>query len=256
MKRLIGLIGALAGALPLHAQESPRPYTNSLGMKFVWIPPGTFLMGSPPDEPDRRENEVQHHVRLTRGFYMGAHLVTQEQWQAVMGINPSHFDGEKNLPVERVSWTDCQEFIKKVRAKDKKLYRLPTEAEWEYACRAGTTTAYAFGATLSTDQANFNGSGQKGRYLEKTTPIDHFPANAWGLHDMHGNLIQWLQDWHGEYPAGKAVDPQGPAEGKLRSLRGGSWFYEPRYCRSAYRCAAGQGARAGDIGVRLCFFPE
>ena len=114
-------------------------------------------MGSPKEEIGRGENETQHKVTLTKGFYMGVYTVTQEQWQEVMGNNPSHFKGEKNLPVETVSWDDCQEFIKKLREKDKKPYRLPTEAEWEYACRAGTTTPFHFGETISTDQANYNG---------------------------------------------------------------------------------------------------
>ena len=116
----------------------PEPYTNSIGMKFVWIPPGNFVMGSPKEEKLRNDNETQHKVTLTKGFYMGVYTVTQEEWQAVMGKNPSWFKGEKNLPVEQVPWDDCQEFIKKLREKDKKPYRLPTEAEWEYACRAGS----------------------------------------------------------------------------------------------------------------------
>ena len=144
------------------------------------------MMGSPKEEKERQDNETQHKVTLTKGFYMGVYTVTQEQWQEVMGNNPSKFKGEKNLPVEMVSWDDCQEFIKKLREKDKKLYRLPTEAEWEYACRAGTTTPFHFGETISTDQANYNGevvygNGKKGVYRKKTTPVGSFPANAWGL---------------------------------------------------------------------------
>ena len=172
-------------------------------------------MGSPEGGRKRKsDNETQHKVTLTKGFYMGVHAVTQEQWQAVMGNNPSKFKGEKNLPVEQVSWDDCQEFIKKLREKDKKLYRLPTEAEWEYSCRAGTTTPFHFGETISTDQANYNGNftygnGKKGKYREKTTPVGSFPANAWGLHDMHGNVWQWCQDWYGDYPQKDVVDPTG-----------------------------------------------
>ena len=145
-----------------------------------------------------------------------------------MGTNHSDFKGEKNLPVEQVEWDGCQEFAKKLRDKDKKPYRLPTEAEWEYACRAGTTTPFYFGDTISTDQANYDGNhvygnGKKGVYREKTTPVGSFPANAWGLHDMHGNVWQWCQDWYGDYPQNDVVDPQGPEKGKLRVLRGGSW---------------------------------
>ena len=139
-------------------------------------------------------NETQHKVTLSKGFYMGVYTVTQEQWQEIMGNNPSGFKGEKNLPVETVSWDDCQEFIKKLRKKDKKLYRLPFEAEWEYACRAGTTTPFHFGETISTDQANYNGeviygNGKKGVNRKKTTSVGSFPANAFGLHDMHGNVM-------------------------------------------------------------------
>src|ERR1019366_4663490 len=137
--------------------DPPKNVTNGIGMKFVWIPPGNFLMGSPKEEKQRNGDETQHKVTLTKGFYMGVSTVTQEQWQEVMGNNPSKFKGEKNLPVETVSWNDCQEFIKKLREKDTQPYRLPTEAEWEYARRAGTTTPFSFGETISTDQAYYNG---------------------------------------------------------------------------------------------------
>jgi uncharacterized protein (TIGR02996 family) len=225
-------------------QEGVQPigpfWTNSLGMKFAWVPSGTFLMGSPTNEEERSDDETQQTVTLTKGFFMGIHLVTQEQWQAVMGNNPSHFKGEKNLPVEQVSWDDCQEFIKKLREKDKdkRAYRLATEAEWEYACRAGTTTPFHFGETISTAEANYDGnyrygSGKKRKYRQKTTPVGTFPANAWGLHDMHGNLWEWCQDWYGDYPNNDVTDPQGPTSGQWRVLRGGSWNYDPQLCRSA-----------------------
>ena len=232
-----------------------------LDMKFVWIPPGTFLMGSPKEEKERRDNETQHKVTLSKGFYMGVHLVTQEQWQAVMDKNPSSFKGEENLPVETVSWNDCQDFIEKLRKKDKKAYRLPTEAEWEYACRAGTKTPFWFGETISTDQANYNGdnaygNGKKGVYRQKTTPVGAFPANAYGLHDMHGNVWQWCQDWFGDYPQNDVIDPQGADTGKYRMLRGGSWDYNPQNCRSAYRNGYEPGLRLNYCGLRVCFCLE
>jgi formylglycine-generating enzyme required for sulfatase activity len=238
--------------------KPPEPYTNSIGMKFVWISPGSFMMGSPKEEKLRQDNETQHKVTLTKGFYMGVYTVTQEEWQAVMGKNPSSFKGEKNLPVEQVSWEDCQEFIKKLREKDKKPYRLPTEAEWEFACRAGTKTPFHFGETISTDQANYNGKftygdGKKGVYREKTTPVGSFPANAWGLHDMHGNVWQWCQDWYGDYPQKDVVDPQGPDVGKERVLRGGSWLDIPWSCRSASRGRLEPGVRSYVYGLRVCF---
>lgn len=221
-------------------KDPPRNFTNSIGMKFVWIPPGNFMMGSPREEKGREAEETQHKVTLTKGFYMGVYTVTQEQWKEVMGNNPSWFKGEKNLPVEKVSWNDCQEFVKKLREKDKKSYRLPTEAEWEYCCRAGTTSPFHFGETISTDQANYDGnyvygSGKKGVWREKTTPVGSFPANAWGLHDMHGNVWQWCQDWYGTYPLNDVVDPTGPVKGAYQVLRGGSWQSGPETCRSACR---------------------
>ena len=162
MKRslLICLLFALINRIPVQAVESspPRTYTNSLGMKFVWIAPGTFMMGSPKEEKERSTDELQHKVTLTKGFYMGIYAVTQEQWTEMMGKNPSKFTDGKNLPVEQVNWMECQEFIKKLQEKDKKPYRLPTEAEWEYACRAGKTTPFYTGETIATDQANYNGN--------------------------------------------------------------------------------------------------
>jgi formylglycine-generating enzyme required for sulfatase activity len=245
----------------VHAQpkkDPPKAFTNSIGMKFAWIPAGNFVMGSPKQEAERSYDETQHKVTLTKGFYMGVHLVTQEQWLDVTGNNPSKFKGEKNLPVERVSWNDCQEFIKKLREKDKKPYRLPSEAEWEYACRAGTKTPFHFGDTISTDQVNYIGNfvygdGKKGVYREKTMPIGSFPANAFGLHDMHGNLWEWCQDWYGDYPANDVVDPHGPENGEHRVVRGGSWGSVPQFCRSAYRYGHGPGRRYLDFGLRVCF---
>ena len=257
----LSLVVTLASYVPIHAQprkDQPKPFTNSIGMKFVWIRPGNFVMGSPKEEKLRRDDETQHKVTLTKGFYMGVYTVTQEQWQAVMGKNPSKFKGEKNLPVETVSWDDCQEFVKKLRGKDKKLYRLPTEAEWEYACRAGTKTPFYFGDTISTDQANYNGNftygnGKKGVNREKTTPVGSFPANAWGLHDMHGSVFQWCQDVYGEYPQKDVVDPTGAEKGQWRMLRGGSWGVVPVACRSAWRFWSVPGYRDDGFGCRLCF---
>ena len=243
---------------PKQERKPGEIITNSLGMKFSWIPPGTFLMGSPKEEKQREDNETQHKVTLTKGFYMGVYTVTQEQYETVMGKNPSRFKGEKNLPVEQVSWEDCQEFIKKLREKDKKPYRLPTEAEWEYACRAGTKTPFHFGETISTDQVNYNGNftygdGKKGVFRKKTTPVGSFPANAWGLHDMHGNVLQWCEEWFADYPQKDVTDPQGAEKGQYRVLRGGSWFLNPQSCRSAGRDRVVPGGRGSNIGCRLCF---
>jgi formylglycine-generating enzyme required for sulfatase activity len=277
MTRLLclALAAALASGFATSAQQNgppkkdvPKHFTNSIGMKFVWVPPGSFLMGSTKEEMERqpfdilafRQDETQHKVTLTKGFYMAVCTVTQEQWQAVMGNNPSYFKGERDLPVERVSWNDCQEFINKLRGKDRKPYRLPTEAEWEYACRAGTTTPFYCGGTISTGQANYDGNftygnGRKGVRRGKTTPVGSFPANAWGLYDMHGNVWQWCQDWLGDYPHKEVVDPQGPATGVTRVMRGGSYSQKPEDCRSAKRNGGVLPNRrdAINIGFRLCF---
>jgi formylglycine-generating enzyme required for sulfatase activity len=258
------MIVALTSHIPIHAQPEkarPKNFVNSSGMKFVWIPPGTFMMGSPKEEEGRVPYETRHKVKLTKGFFMAVHLVTQEQWKEIMGTNPSSFKGEKNLPVEMVSWEDCQNFIEKLRGKDKKPYRLPTEAEWEYSCRAGTTTPFYFGGTISTEQANYSGTlaygnGKKGIDREKTTPVGRFPPNPWGLYDMCGNLHQWCQDWLGEYPENEVVDPQGPKKGRERVCHGGGWYSGPNDCRSAYRGRAEPSDRGSGIGFRLCFSVE
>jgi formylglycine-generating enzyme required for sulfatase activity len=238
----------------LAATEEQR-LTNSLGMKFAWIPPGTFLMGSLTNEEKRDDDETQHRVTLTRGFWLGVTPVTQAQWQAVMGKNPSHFKGD-DRPVDSVSWEDCQEFCKHLTQKDSKRYRLPTEAEWEYACRAGTTTAFSFGDTVSTDQANYDGNytygkGKKGVYREKTTPVESFPANAWGLYDMHGNVFEWCQDWYGPYSKDDIKDPQGIKYGEARVLRGGCWRNYPGRCRAANRRRSAPAYRNYLYGCRV-----
>ena len=263
----LSLVLFLASNIPIHAQpkDPPKHFTNSIGMKFVWIPPGNFMMGSPKEEKERGDNETQHKVTLTKGFYMGVYTVTQEQWQEVVGNNPSFFKGERNLPVENVSWEDCQVFIRKLREKDKKQYRLPTEAEWEYACRAGTKTPFHFGGTITGDQANCDhtrSSSKKGIRRDKTMPVGSFPANAWGLYDMHGNVFQWCQDRCGDYARKKEVDsgkdivdPQGPEKGIGRVLRGGGWTMYPEHCRSACRQFGDEpGVRSIINGFRPCFF--
>ncbi|HEV3258195.1 MAG TPA: SUMF1/EgtB/PvdO family nonheme iron enzyme, partial [Gemmataceae bacterium] len=244
-------------AFPPKPERQPGDIiTNSLGMKLAWIPPGAFMMGSPPDEVRRNADETQHKVTLTKGFYLGVYQVNQEQWQALMGNNPSHFKEEKDLPVEMVAWADCQEFLKRLSEKEGQEYRLPTEAEWEYACRAGTTTPYYFGETISTDQANYDGTfvygkGKQGVYRQKTTPGGSFPPSAWGLGDMHGNVWEWCADWYGAYPTGEVVDPQGPPSGEFHVLRGGSYFDVPADVRSASRLGHAPSLPYGTVGFRV-----
>ena len=222
-------------------------WTNSPDMEFVWIPAGEFLMGSPEDEEGRRENERQHEVRISEGFWMKKYEVTQGEWESVMGANPSFFDEcGSRCPVETVSWKDVQEFIRSLneRATGRGYrYRLPTEAEWEYAARAGTSGVrhgeldevawYSGNSDLATHKV-----GQK-------------RPNAWGLHDMLGNVWEWTGDWYGEYPAGKVTDSGGPSTGSGRVDRGGSWGNYARYVRSANRDYNSPGRRNGYIGFRL-----
>ena len=184
-------------------------------LEMVLIPAGKFMMGSPASEVGRNENETQHEVTLTKPFYMGKYEVTQEQWEDVMGNNPSRVKGAK-LPGTMVNWSDCQDFVKKLNAKTNGSYRLPTEAEWEYACRAGTSTAYSYGDSLTKNDANIDGSSIKA--------VGSYKSNAFGLYDMHGNVWEWCEDWFGGYPAGALVDPKGPATGGARVYRGGSFF--------------------------------
>ena len=200
-------------------------------LEMVWCPPGSFMMGSPEGEKGRDDDETQHEVTLTKGFWLGKYEVTQEQWDRVMGSNPSNFRGAKN-PVGEVSWDDVQGFIEKLNAKGAGGFRLPTEAEWEYACRAGSTTAYCFG---DDEQGLYSYAWYRDNSGYEEHPVGGKKPNAWGIHDMHGNLWEWCQDWYGKYPSGSVTDPGGPASGSCRVLRGGSWSYYPASCRSAIR---------------------
>ena len=209
-------------------------------LELVLIQPGTFLMGSPASEAQRSNDETQHQVTLTQVFYLGKYPVTQAQWKAVMGSNPSYFEGA-TLPVEEVSWDDAQLFCGKVGKKTGQVVGLPTDAQWEYSCRAGSSTPFHFGNILNGWQANCDGNfpygtTKKGQYPRKTTPVGRYPANAWGLHDMHGNVWEWCQDWYGDYHKGPIKDPQGGVIGDLRILRGGSYDDTADNCRAAVRC--------------------
>lgn len=234
---------------------------NGIGMELVYVPAGSFLMGSPASEAERGNDEgPQHQVTIREGFYMGRYEVTQAQWQAVMGSNPSNFKGCDQCPVEQVSWNDAQEFIRKLNARgDGYTYRLPTEAEWEYACRAGTTTEFAYGNSLSSEQANFNGNhpyggAAKGVYRQKTTPVGSFQPNAFGLYDMHGNVSEWCEDWSHESYNGAPVDGSAWLSGgeqTYRALRGGWWSSSAGELRSALRYWDLPVLRYSIIGFRL-----
>ena len=224
-------------------------------MEMIYCPPGEFMMGSPASEGERSESETLHRVQLTRGFWLGKYEVTQLQWQGVMQYNPSSHKGDAR-PVISLSWGECQEFIRRVRFCHY-CARLPTEAEWEYACRAGTSTVYSWGNSLNGDMANCSGDhpyGTKimGRYLGGTTSVGTYGANPWGFYDMHGNIPEWCNDWYGKYCCEDelVVDPKGPATGEYRVTRGGGYNYSASACRSASRMGVRPDCRW--FGFRLC----
>jgi uncharacterized protein (TIGR02996 family) len=262
------LRGLLASGVP-----PPVPVlTNTVGMRFVPLPPGSFAMGSDPGEVGRHPDEGPRHVvRLTRGVLIGQAPVTQAQYSAVLKHNPSHFaQGHEggpsvsgmdtsSFPVERISWHDASELCWRLSLLEPgRRYRLPTEAEWEYACRAGTTTTFHFGQALTSDRANIDGGlpeggAPRGPYLARTTAVASYPPNAFGLYDMHGNVWEWCLDWfdEGYYAVSPAESPTGPAFGVRKALRGGGWFYGARICRSAYRYRYEPEARHNDFGLRI-----
>jgi formylglycine-generating enzyme required for sulfatase activity len=226
---------------------------SGLKMEVVLINPGKFMMGSPATEAKRTESETPHAVTITQPYFMGRFPVTQEQFEAVMGRNPSQVKMPR-LPVDMVSWIDAQEFCRKAGAKIDKLVRLPSEAEWEYACRAGSTTAYAFGDNdlLLGDYAWFKDNSEdlpgKGFASKIPHPVGAKKPNAWGLYDMHGNVSEWCQDWFDRLPDQAVVDPQGPAAGKARVLRGGSCDLVAGDCRSAFRLSYPPERVSGHVG--------
>ncbi|MDR1043800.1 MAG: formylglycine-generating enzyme family protein [Candidatus Adiutrix sp.] len=251
---LAALYACLLILAPGASLAAEKTYTNSLGMDFTLVPAGSFTMGADKDLENANYNETpQHRVSISQPFYLGAYEVTQAQWTAVMGNNPSKFKGRSN-PVEMVSWNDAQAFIQRLNAKEgHNRYRLPTEAEWEYAARAGTTSAYSFG----------DDEDSLGRYAwywdnsdEKTHPVGQKQPNAWGLYDMHGNVDEWVQDWYGNYSSSSVTDPKGPSSGSDRVFRGGSWFCSAQGCRAALRFNFSPDYRVDFIGFRLALSPE
>jgi len=264
--------------------------TEILNMEFVYVAPGSFVMGSPEDEPLRFDDETLHKVELTRGFYIQKTEVTQGQWEAIMYDNPSKFtDCGTVCPVENVSWNDAQEFVRKLNHRvGGEQFRLPTEAEWEYVCRLGakggplsdlvvvsdivklvgkgikiaSSVFFTTGECLSTDHANYNGKYPfpgcpEGEFRGKPVPVGSFPPNNLGVYDLHGNVNEWCQDNYGPYPVPrtfplyKLVDPTGPAKGKYKVYRGGSWLSSARYCRAAYRGKESPDYKNHTLGLRL-----
>jgi len=268
------------------AVSVPAPADTNL----VFIQPGTFTMGSPTNEAERSSDEVQHLVTISRGFWVEKFLVTQGDYLAVVGSNPSYFrngmDGTNNggtgstitnelsHPVEQASWFDATNYCALRTQQERAMgliptnyvYRLPTESEWEYADRAGTTTAFYLGSALRSGQANFYGHGEydasvgttnnpNGILLGITTPVGSYAANRWGLYDMIGNVFEWCQDWYGAYPGAGVIDPQGAITGSYRVIRGGDWRSLAWSCRSADRGDDDPGYRVSDIGFRVLLAP-
>jgi len=221
---------------------APKPnyiVKSALGMELIWCPPGGYVRG---------EGDEAHQVILTKGFYLGKFEVTQEEYEKVMSKNPSKFKGDK-LPVEMVSWNDAVAFCEALNKKEKKRgweFSLPTEAQWEYACRSGTTMVYSWGNNITPQLANFKDSG-----LNKTVEVGTYAVNPWGFFDMLGNVREWTADWYGGYPRSSAIDPRGPNEGSKRVLRGGSWSHPGRFLRSAYRNGRYPSDRLNFIGFRV-----
>jgi formylglycine-generating enzyme required for sulfatase activity len=259
------------GQITKRSRGQAEFFTEDLGngviLEMVAIPGGLFLMGSPENEEGRSDSETPHHYVSIQPFFMGEFPITQAQWAAVAAFDkvniylnpdPSHFKSA-NRPVEQVSWDDAVEFCARLSKKTGKIYRLPSEAEWEYACRAGTTTPFYFGETITTELANYNGtytygSASKGEFRERTTDVGKFPANSFGLFDMHGNVLEWCQDeWHENYN-NAPIDGSAwlsNSSNQYRLLHGGSWQTYPRNCRSANRNYDSRGFRNYDVGFRV-----
>jgi len=290
-------MGLWAAALPLAQESRDQPQRvvagdrpnqgsrageerddNGLKMKLCWCPPGSFRLGSPSNEPERFGNEGPVNVTLSSGFWMGKYEVTQEQWEKVMGttireqllkIKSDNIRGESpNHPMYFVGAEEADEFCRRLTESERRAgrlpagwsYKLPTESQWEYACRAGTTTATAFGDRLGSQDANFIGDfpyngAPKGSSLNSTVTVGSYRANAWGLHDMHGNVEEWCLDGYREHLPG-GVDPLGPPQASSRVIRGGSWNSYGRSCRSAYRYRSAPVYRDIDLGFRVARVPS
>ena len=239
--------------------EKDIALNKTTSMTFVLIPAGEFHMGSPKSEKKRAADEWPlHHVKISKSFYMGKYEVTQAQYKAILGKlhKKCKFEGDY-LPVENINWNNAYICLRELSIKKRMKFRLPTEAEWEYACRAGTTTPFNTGETISAEQANYDsryiyGNGVSGGYMGMTTPVGSFPPNAFGLYDMNGNVWEWCSDFYDKeyYRHSKAVDPKGPASGKTRVIRGGSWNHNPNKLRSADRNRRMYGADKRYLGFR------
>lgn len=249
-----------------------QPQVTIVATNLIWLPPGSFVMGSPTYEVGRMPDETQHTVTLTHGFYMSKYLVTQNQYLNLTGNNPSYFNGVRGAtnygtdlsrPVENVYWFAASGYCSQFTQQEQQaghiptnwVYRLPTESEWEYACRAGTTTEFGYGQDPSyTNLANYAWYSANSGGL--TQDVGLLRPNPWGLYDMEGDVFEWCQDWYGAYPSGPVTDPQGPASGSLRVFRGGSWAYGPTDCRCASRYSSDPETPYQFIGFRVVLAPS
>ncbi len=249
------------------SNNPPKTWTvsSAYDLEMIWVEPGTFTMGSPTTESGRSSSETEHQVTLSQGFYLGKYEVTQAQYEAVMTGNsdglsatPSYFSSNPNRPVEQVSWDDIQVFLTRLNQSDSTniptgwAYVLPTEAQWEYTCRAGTTTAYSWGDSISSTDANYAPNGY-GSGIQQTSDVGSYSPNAWGFYDMHGNVREWVADWYGSYDSNAVTDPTGPASGSRRVHRGGSWDGDGTLLRSAKRNSLTPSGRDVIIGFRVGF---
>jgi formylglycine-generating enzyme required for sulfatase activity len=246
----------------LYSNRAENKISNSIGMEFVHVPPGSFSRGSPLDESGRESDEEQQRVTLTNGYYMQTTEVTQGQWKAVMGVSPPHIiKCNDKCPVERISWNNAQSFIKKLnKLEGADYYRLPTEAEWEYAARAGSKTAFSNGEISILACEGDPTLSEIGWYCGNSSSYPHHPVaqknpNAWGIYDMHGSVWEWCVDWYDSYPKGSVTDPQGPPDGTERILRGGGLADNASSCRSANRYSLRPDIIFDYIGFRLVRSP-
>jgi len=258
---LAGLVVALFAArlvAPGPADFYIEPMT---GMVLAAVRPGSFMMGTNEAEPGRGSDEYLHRVTITQLFYIGQHEVTQAQWSRVMGSNPSRFTGCEKCPVEQVDFYQVNAFLSRLNAGNTAMrFRLPTEAEWEYACRAGSRSPFATGAQLTTSQANidtrFAAGPEDGAAYDRTLAVGKFPANKWGLHDMHGNVREWTNDWYGPYDPRREHDPAGTERGSRKATRGGGWRSDANSARCGLRQAQAPQDAADDLGFRVVAEPR
>jgi len=252
------LLAAALGCAPLSPSAGTVWREPATGMEFAWIPPGRYRIGSPPEEPEHEAQEALHDVVLARGFWIGRREVTQAEWAALMPPPRRGFARiDPRAPAENVDWFEAQRLAARLAERSPgERFRLPTEAEWEIACRAVASTAYATGARLASDQANYDGRyplpGQPpGEFLGRTAAASSYPPNAWGLFDLHGNVWEWTLDDHCPYPEGTAADPLAACASGLKVIRGGSWLFNADSARCAVRYTHAPRDRGPSLGLRL-----